>query len=142
MKVTGSPWIFKLKADRSFRARVVVQGWGKVQCRAWTAVAPSRLFAFALCSLRPWNGTGRSTSWTWRHPSNVNEEVYFRMALGYEETGPGTGEKLVMKLCKSRYGLRQSPQNWWSTIDVYLEEIGSLPMKTYPCVDVFVSNDS
>lgn len=31
MKTTGFPWIFKLKADRSFRARVVVQGWGKVQ---------------------------------------------------------------------------------------------------------------
>lgn len=64
------------------------------------------------------------------------------MALGYEETGPGTGEEVVMKLCKSRYGLRQSPQNWWDTIDVYLMETGFLPLKTDPCLYVFLSTDS
>ena len=46
-----------------------------------------------------------------------------------------------MKLCKSLYGLRQSPKNWSSTIDIYVMKIGFKPLKSDPCVDVYYTDD-
>ena len=39
-----------------------------------------------------------------------------------------------MRLLKSRYGLRQSPTNWWNTIDEDLVEVGFKGLKPDPCV--------
>ena len=46
-----------------------------------------------------------------------------------------------MKLCKSLYGLRQSPKNWRSTIDIYVMKIGFKPLKSDPCVYVYYPDD-
>ena len=48
-----------------------------------------------------------------------------------------SGVSLVMKLKKSLYGLRQSPMNWFSTIDHHLAKIGFCSLKSDPCVDVY-----
>ena len=42
-----------------------------------------------------------------------------------------------MKLGKSLYGLAQSPQNWWKTIDPSLVEIGFIPLKSDTCVYIY-----
>ena len=39
-----------------------------------------------------------------------------------------------MRLLKILYGLRQSPTNWWNTIDKPLVEIGFKSLKSDPCV--------
>ena len=39
-----------------------------------------------------------------------------------------------MRLLKSLYGLRQSPTNWWNTIDRHLVEINLKNLKSDPCV--------
>ncbi len=57
-------------------------------------------------------------------------EVYVKMAPGFE-TSTAEGTPQVMKLLKSLYGLRQSPRNWFGTIDNHLEEIGFKPLKSY-----------
>ena len=46
-----------------------------------------------------------------------------------------------MKLRKSLYGLAQSPQNWWRTIDLRLVEIGVIPLKSDPCVYIYNHDD-
>ena len=58
------------------------------------------------------------------------------MAPGYERSNE-SGVPLVMKLTKSFYGLRQSPQNWFSTIDHHLGKIGFRSLKSDPCVYVY-----
>ena len=55
------------------------------------------------------------------------------MAPGYEEFDDN-GVPLVMRLWKSLYGLRQSPTNWWNTIDEHLVKIGFKSIKSDPCV--------
>ena len=45
---------------------------------------------------------------------DVEEEVYIKMAPGYE-TYDKSGAPFVLKLKKSLYGLRQSPKNWFDT---------------------------
>ena len=63
----------------------------------------------------------------------VTEEVYVKMAPGYERFDEN-GVPLVMRLLKILHGLRQSPTNWWNTIDKHLVEIGFKSLKSDPCV--------
>ena len=58
----------------------------------------------------------------------VEEEVYVKMAPGYEKYDK-SGVPFVMKLNKGLYGLRQSPKNWFSTMDD-LSKIGFRSLKS------------
>ena len=55
------------------------------------------------------------------------------MTPGYE-TYDKSGVPFVMKLKKSLYGLRQSPKNWFGTMDDHLSNIGFRSLKSDPCV--------
>ena len=66
--------------------------------------------------------------------ADVTEEVYVKMAPGYKQFDEN-GVPLVMRLLKSLYGLRQSPTNWWNTIDKV--EIGLKNLKSDPCVHTY-----
>ena len=46
-----------------------------------------------------------------------------------------------MLLKKALYGLKDAPRHWYLTIDSYLGRIGFLPLKSDPCVYVYVSED-
>ena len=46
------------------------------------------------------------------------------------------------RLKKALYGLKDAPRHWYLTIDSYLGEIGFLPLKSDPCVYVYVSKNS
>ena len=50
--------------------------------------------------------------------ADVTEEVYVKMAPGYEQFDEN-GVPLVMRILKSLYGLRQSPTNWCNTCLLY-----------------------
>ena len=65
--------------------------------------------------------------------ADVKEEVYVKMAPGYEQFDEN-GVPLVMRFLKSLCGLRQSPTNWWNTIDKHLVEISFKSLKSNPCV--------
>ena len=43
---------------------------------------------------------------------------------------------------RDSYGLKDAPRHWHLTIDSYLRKIGFLPLKSDPCVYVYVSEDS
>ena len=58
------------------------------------------------------------------------------MAPGYE-TYDKSGVSFVMKVKKSLYGLRQSPKNWFGTMDDHLSNIGFRSLMSDPCVYVF-----
>ena len=66
----------------------------------------------------------------------MEEEVYVKMAPGYEEFD-GNGVPMVMRLLKSLYGLRQSPSNWWRTLDGHLVDISFNSLKSDPCVYIY-----
>ena len=74
--------------------------------------------------------------------ADIEEDVFVEMAPGYETTNRKEVQ-LVMKLGTSLYGLAQSPQNWWKTIDVvYLVEIGFIPLKSDTCVYIYNHNNT
>lgn len=57
--------------------------------------------------------------------ANVEEDVYVKVAPGYEKKDEKNGVVLVLRLRESVYRLRQSPKNWHSTIDTYVMKIGN-----------------
>ena len=65
--------------------------------------------------------------------ADVTEEVDVKMAPGCEQFDEN-GVPLITSLLKSLYGLRQSPINWWNTIDQHLVEIGFKCLKSDLCV--------
>ena len=69
--------------------------------------------------------------------ADVEEEVWVKMAPGYEAKDEATGAPLVMKLLKSLYGLTQTPKNRHGTINTFLVRIGSKALERDPCVYIF-----
>ena len=65
--------------------------------------------------------------------ADVTEEICVKVAPEYEQFDEN-GVPLVMRLLKRLYGLRQSPTNWWNTIDKHLVETGFKRLKSDPCV--------
>ena len=67
--------------------------------------------------------------------ADVEEEVYVKMAPGYE-THDMSGVPFVVKLKTSLYDLRQSPKNWFGTMDDHLLNVGFRSLKKDSCVYV------
>jgi hypothetical protein len=62
-------------------------------------------------------------------------ELYMEQPEGFEKRGK-KGEKLVCKLNKSLYGLKQSGRNWNNILHEYLQKEGFTQSQADPCVYV------
>ena len=140
-KIIGSRWMYKVKADKSYKGRVVVLGWGQVPgvdcggtfapvCRLQSirmVLAIATEFDFE-CWQLDYNTAFLN--------AKVEEEVYVKMAPGYEEFS-NDGVPMVTRLLKSLYGLRHSPRCWYGTVDEHVVEIGFKSLKWDPCVYIY-----
>ena len=61
----------------------------------------------------------------------LEEEVYMKQPEGFVAKGQ---ERLVCKLKRSIYGLRQSPRCWNSALDSYLKKMGFIQAMSDPCL--------
>ena len=61
----------------------------------------------------------------------LEEEVYMRQPEGFVAKGL---ERLVCKLKKSIYGLKQSPRCWNAVLDDQLKDMGFVQSASDPCV--------
>ena len=68
--------------------------------------------------------------------TDVEEEVFVKMPPGYERSNESR-VPLVIKLKKGLYGLPQSPNDWFNTIDHNLGKIGFSSLKSDLCVYVY-----
>ena len=140
-KIVGSRWVYKVKADKSYKGRVVVLGWGQVPsvdcggtfapvCRLQSirmVLAIATEFDFE-CWQLDYNTAFLN--------AKVEEEVYVKMAPGHEDFS-NDGVQMVMRLLKSLYGLRQSPRCWYGAVDKHGVEIGFKSLKSDPCVYIY-----
>jgi hypothetical protein len=62
-----------------------------------------------------------------------NKKVYIDMPMGFAQYGKNR-KKMCLKLKKTLYGLRQSPQAFWKFITVKLQECGLEQSKFDPCL--------
>ena len=65
----------------------------------------------------------------------IDCELYMEQPEGYERKGPN-GEKLVCKLKKSFYGLKESGRNWNNILHNYFTQEGFVQSLADPCVYV------
>ena len=129
--------MFKREADGSFKARVVAQGWNQVPgLDSGSIYAPVCMIQSVqiICCIAVHFGLllhqmDVSTS-------DIQELVFVEQPPGFEVKDKNGGE-LVMQLEKSPYGLAQSPQNWFNTIDSALVEIGFVPLESDTCVYLY-----
>ena len=75
--------------------------------------------------------------------ADVTEEVYLKMAPGYEGFEKFDKKRVLMdmRLLKILYGVRQSPTNWWNTIDEHLVEFGFKRLNSDPCIYTYLEGN-
>lgn len=54
---------------------------------------------------------------------DLNIEIYLKQLKGFW-INRTNGEKLVYRLCKAIYGLKQANRVWWKLIDLELKDLG------------------
>ena len=68
--------------------------------------------------------------------------MYVKTPPGYGSVDAATGLPQVMKLKTSIYELRQSPRNWFNTINDSLKHMGFTPTTSDPCVYTFGTSET
>ena len=114
--VIGSKWVFKVKTDNTYQARLVAQDWNQVHGRdcggTYAPVCRLQSIRMVLAITAELNLEVRQldAKTTFLY-ADIEEKVYVKTAPGFKTTNKD-GIQLVMKLEKSLYGLAQCPQNW------------------------------
>ena len=137
-------WVFKRKADGSFKGRVVAQGWNQVPrldcgstCAPVCRIQSVRILACITVEFNLiFNQKDVFTAFLY---TDIQEQVFVEQPPGFEVKDKN-GSDMVMQLKKSLYGLAQSSGNWFNTIDPVLFEIGFVALKSDPCVYLYDHN--
>ena len=146
-KMIGTKWVFKVKADHTRKSRFVLQGWGQVagiDCGCTYApvcrVQIARM-ALAIAASEDWKVFLHDEQTAFLI-AEVQREVLVNTPPGYESFDATTGRPNVMKLMKKFYGLRQSPRNWFNTIDDSLRDMEFTASASDPCLYIFGSDNN
>eukprot|EP00903_Cladosiphon_okamuranus_P017600 g16211.t1 len=137
-KVIGSRWVFKVKSDYTFKARVVCQGYAQrpgIDCGATFApmcrIESQRILMAIACHYDC--DIIMMDVKTAFLQSPINAPTYVRQPPGYEKMD-AQGKPMVMKLKQAVYGLRTASRVWHLTLDNNLEDLGFKATKTDPCM--------
>ena len=139
-----SKWVFKRKADGSFKGRVVAQGWNQVpglDCGStYAPVCRIQSVRMVACITVEFNlifeQMDVSTAFLY---ADMQEQVFVEQPPGFEVKDMDGGD-MVMQLKKGLYELVHNPGNWFNTIDPVLVEIGFVALKSDSCVYLYDHN--
>ena len=143
-RVYKSRWVFKVKADNTHKARLVVGSWGQVpgkDCGITYALVcrlQSVRMLLTIAAEMDWEVVQLDVKTAFLY-ADIEEEVFVEAAPGFERTDKD-GVQLLVKLRKSLYGLAQSPGNWWKTIDPLLITLEFIPLKSDTCIYIYRKN--
>ena len=116
----GCRWVFKIKEDGRFKARLVAKGYsqrlGIDYQETYTPVAKftTLRILLALVNENDWELDGMDVKTAFLH-SELAETIYMEVLEGIranEDDSP----RLVCRLIKTIYGLKQSPRAWYGKI--------------------------
>ncbi|CAB1116979.1 unnamed protein product [Ectocarpus sp. CCAP 1310/34] len=138
--------LWKQATEREIKSLQELKGWNQVPGKDCDGtVAPvgrlqSVRMVLAIAAEMDWEVRQLDVKTSFLY-ADLEEDVFVKMAPGFEARN-ANGHKLVMKLGVSLYGLAQSPQNWWKTIDPKLIELGFEPLKSESCVYIYQRNNT
>ena len=137
-KVIGSRWVFKVKSDYTFKARLVCQGYAQrpgIDCGATFAPVcriESQRILMAISCHYDWDIIMLDVKTAFLQ-SPIDTPTYVRQPPGYEKLD-AQGKPMIMKLKQAVYGLRTASRVWHLTLDKALQDIGFKATKTDPCM--------
>ena len=137
----GSKWIFKIKYNgqgsiERFKGRLVAQGhtqkYGIDYEETFAPVAHyssiRTILAYAVEKRMKIHQMDVITAFL---NGDLNEDIYMEQPPGYVQEGK---EKLVCKLKKSLYGLKQSPRCWNEKLTQHVKSLGFEESGADPCI--------
>jgi hypothetical protein len=131
-KTINCKWVYKLKPDGRYKARLVAKGYTQIHGIDYTETfAPVAKFAsiraiLAIAAIEDLEIQQMDVKSAFLN-GDLKEEVYIDQPEGYEvKIDTDNSQKLACKLRKTLYGLKQSPREWYSKIDTFLEKNGYL----------------
>ena len=113
--IIGSRWVFKVKTDGTFKARLVVKGYRQKQGIDYheTFAAVSRMESVraivAAAVLRGWKIRHLDAKTAFLH-GDADTALYMELPEGFQEEG------YVCRLRRSLYGLKQAPRIWYHCV--------------------------
>ena len=131
------------EADGTHKSRLVVQGW--FQVLGTTAAAASRPYAdlrVPTCDADDRGGTGTRVVHP-RRPDGISERRRGGKRFSQDDPRLRNGRQVRTSSCHESQDefvrLRQSPKNWFGTMDHHLAEIGNwaLPFLRCTCMTFF-----
>ena len=146
----GTKWIFKTKVNAAgevvrYKARLVVQGFTQQEgvdyfdTYAPVATITSVRTLLAAAAFYDWELEQLDVDTAFLN-APVDEEIYAAIPLGYQQQPSPSGRPLVYKLRRSLYGLKQSPRNWNSLLNTWLEEAGFTRSTVDTCLYTYSGN--
>lgn len=138
-KILSNKWIFKIKEDGRYKARLVVRGCEQIYGMDFNetfspVISSSSLrLVFALAAKRNAYVMKFDIKTAFLY-GILNEDLYMKVPEGFEENNK------VCKLEKALYGLKQAPMQWNECFKNFLEQNDLIPTKSEQCI--YRTNDS
>lgn len=137
----GCKWVFKTKVNEDgslnrFKARLVAQGFSQKHGLDYDqtfspVVRPESVRTLLALATQKHLKLHQMDVTTAFLNGELHEEIYMKQPEGFVTEGR---EKLVCKLKRSLYGLKQSPRCWNQTLDSELKKMGFVQSTGDPCV--------
>ena len=127
--VIGGRWVFDIKSgvnnEPRYKARYVAKGFSQIPEIDYTDTFAPTARIMSIRILLQLSAQYNMTLYTLDFHTaylnaNIDKEIYVEQPKGYAEKS-SDGQKLVWKLNKSLYGLKQSGRNWNILLDNYLK---------------------
>ena len=126
-------WVYKIKHDSNgnidkFKARYVAKGFKQIEgieysdTFAPTSKPETFKILLALSAIENFFLKQMDVKAAYLHPK-IDKEVYLEQPKGFEKLD-SNGNKLVCKLKKSIYGLKQAAKNWYQELSNFLIQQG------------------
>ena len=134
-KILTSRWIFKIKDDGRYKARLVVRGCQQREGIDYHEIFSPVVSTEALRTLIAYSAMKNFKFMTFDVKTaflygNIQENLYMKMPEGYDVDGK------ICKLKKALYGLKQAPAMWNQRLKEFLKKHGFIQLKTEQCVFV------
>jgi hypothetical protein len=139
-RLVGCKWVFKLKKNGVYRARLVALGYNQIPGVDYTEnFAPvvndvTIRIVLVLMLLNQWEGELVDVEVAFLH-GDMDTEVYLEIPEGMEHFETVDRKNQCVKLIKACYGTVQAARQWYKTLmHVLVTELGYTRSKADPCL--------
>ena len=140
-RLIGNKWVFKIKRDGTYRARLVALGYSQIPGVDYTdnfapvahdvsfRIALARMMVEKLDSLV----VDVETAFLY---GDIEEEIFMKSPVGMEESDPGSSPEDCYQLKKGIYGLCQAARQFWKKFvdTIKKEPFGFTVSPADPCI--------